>query len=85
MRLAFDKEKLVLSSRAPEQGEATISMRIAYGGPAIEIGFNPAFLSDALKVAGTPSVTLELKESNRPGIVKAGTDFLYVVMPVNLS
>lgn len=85
VRLAFDKERLVLSSRAPEQGEATISMRISYDGPPLEIGFNPAFLSDALKVVGAPSVTLELKEPNRPGVVKAGQEFLYVVMPVNLA
>ncbi len=85
VRLSFDKEKLVLSSRAPEQGEATISMRVSYGGPAMDIGFNPAFLSDALKAAGAPTVQVELKEANRPGILKAGQEFLYVVMPVNLS
>jgi len=84
VRLAFEKEKLVLSSRAPEQGEATISMRIEYSGPGMEIGFNPTFLSEALKVAGSPTVTVELKEANRPGVFKAG-EFLYVVMPVNLS
>jgi DNA polymerase-3 subunit beta len=85
VRLAFDKEKLVLSSRAPEQGEATISMRISYAAAPLEIGFNPTFLSDALKVTGTPTVQLEFKESNRPGIIRTGNDFLYVVMPVNLT
>jgi DNA polymerase III subunit beta len=85
VRLAFDKEKLVLSSRAPEQGEATISMRIDYQAAPMEIGFNPVFLSEALRVAGVPSIHLELKESNRPGVMKAGNDFMYVVMPVNLS
>ncbi len=85
VRLAFDKEKLVLSSRAPEQGEATISMRIDYREEPLVMGFNPTFLSDALRVVKTPTVTLELKESSRPGVLKAGTEFLYVVMPVNLS
>jgi DNA polymerase III subunit beta len=85
LRLAFEKERLILSSRAPEQGEATVSMRIQYDHPAMEIGFNPVFLVDALRVAGTPTVTLELKEANRPGVLRAGTGFLYVVMPVNLS
>lgn len=85
VRLAFDKEKLVLSSRAPEQGEATISMRINYAGPPMEIGFNPVFLGEALRVVGSPTVQLELKESNRPGVFKVGNEFLYVVMPVNLS
>jgi len=28
---------------------------------------------------------IELKAPNKPGLFKAGNDFLYVVMPVNLS
>ncbi len=84
VRLAFDNGVLVLSSRAPEQGEATISMRIDYKGEPLQIGFNPAFLADALRVVGTPTVQLELKESNRPGVLKAGPEFLYVIMPVSL-
>lgn len=85
VRLAFDNEKLVLSSRAPEQGEATVSMRVDYNQGPLEIGFNPVFLTDALRVAGSPTITVELKEANRPGIFRAGQSFLYVVMPVNLS
>jgi DNA polymerase-3 subunit beta len=84
VRLAFEKERLVLSSRAPEQGEATVSMRAEYNDEPLEVGFNPVFLTDALRVAGTPTVTMELKEPNRPGILRAGSGFLYVVMPVNL-
>ena len=51
---------------------------------AIEIGFNPVFLLDALKVCGD-TVTIEMKEPTKPGVLKSGPDFLYVVMPVSLS
>lgn len=85
VRLAFDAERLVLSSRAPEQGEATVSMRVDYKQSPVDIGFNPVFLTEALKVVGTPTVTIEMKEGNRPGVFRAGAGFLYVVMPVNLS
>ena len=44
-----------------------------------------AAASNALRVAGTPTVTIELKEANRPGLFRAGAGFLYVVMPVNLA
>jgi len=84
VQLSFEKGKLVLSSRAPEQGEATISVSIDYEEEPINIGFNPVFLTDALRVAKTPTVFIELKESNRPGAIKAGSGFLYVIMPVNL-
>lgn len=84
IRLAFDKGVLVLSSRAPEQGEATISMRIEYDGTPLQIGFNPAYLSDALRVVSARTVQLDLKEGNRPGVLRSGVEFLYVIMPVSL-
>lgn len=85
VRLSFESGKLILSSRAPEQGEATISMRAGYDGDKVDIGFNPNFLLDALRVAGVPTVNLELKETNRPGVLKTGNEFMYVVMPVSLA
>ncbi|NLX15110.1 MAG: DNA polymerase III subunit beta [Phycisphaerales bacterium] len=85
VRLSFTQDKLVLSSRAPEQGEATISMRAGYGGENVDIGFNPNFILDALRVVGTPTVNFEMKETNRPGVLKAGSEFMYVVMPVSLA
>tara|TARA_R110002073_G_scaffold118918_1_gene258414 strand:+ start:284515 stop:285684 length:1170 start_codon:yes stop_codon:yes gene_type:complete len=88
VRLAFtsDDKVLELSSRAPEMGEANIKVDlVSYDGDDIEIGFNPTFITDALKVIHDPEIMIELKASNKPGLFKAGNDFLYVVMPVNLS
>jgi len=88
VRMTFrGKDKtLELASRAPEMGEANVKVDLAgYDGDDIEIGFNPTFITDALKVLGEPQVILELKANNKPGIIKSGQDFLYVVMPVNLQ
>lgn len=85
IRMAFESGGLTLSSRAPEQGEATISLPVEYDGDAVEIGFNPLFLSDVLKVVGSDEIKFELKEATRPGVIKSGSHFLYVVMPVSLS
>jgi hypothetical protein len=30
-------------------------------------------------------VILELKAGNKPGLIRSGQDFVYVVMPVNLQ
>lgn len=87
VRLAFkgSSKSLEISSRAPEMGEARIGVDLtAYDGHDIEIGFNPTFITDALKVITDPEVIIELKAANKPGLVKSGGDFLYVVMPVNL-
>ncbi len=85
VRLSFSEDALTLSTRAPEQGEATITLPVSYRGEPTEIGFNPVFLSDVLRVAHTDSVMFAFKEANRPGIIKTGEDFIHVVMPVNLS
>ena len=86
VRMSFADSKLTLSSRAPEMGEATIDLDVPeYSGDPIEIGFNPQFILDALKVIADDQVQLELKSSNKAGVLKTGPDFVYVIMPVNLQ
>jgi DNA polymerase-3 subunit beta len=85
VRLAFTKKGLVLTSRSPESGEATINFPCKFEGADVEIGFNPIFLVDALRVVDTDEISLELTAPNRPGLLKAGPNFLYVIMPVNLQ
>ena len=85
IKLSIEKDKLVFSGRAPETGDAQVDMPISYKGEPIEIGFNPQFLIDALRVIKTPEFSLELGQSDTPGLIKSGTDFLYVLMPINLG
>ena len=85
VRLHFSKKGLVLTSRSPEAGEATINFPCKYEGSEVEIGFNPTVLTDALRVVDTDEITLELTAPNRPGLIKGGSNFQYVIMPVNLQ
>ena len=85
VRFAFANGSLTLTSRAPEQGEAEISLPVPYQGESIEIGFNPLYLLDVLRATSVDRITFAFKEANRPGVVRAGEDFTYVVMPVNLA
>ncbi len=85
VRLAFTDGTLTLSSRAPEQGEATIAIPVDYRGESIDIGFNPVFLTDALRVVHTEEVAFAFKDPNRPGVLKMSEEFLHVVMPVSLT
>jgi len=85
VRMAFSKKGLVLTSRSPEAGEATITFPCKFEGADIEIGFNPNFVTDALKVVDNDEISLELTAPNRPGLLKGGPNFLYVIMPVNLQ
>jgi DNA polymerase-3 subunit beta len=86
VRMCFSTTGLTLTSRAPEMGEAEISVELpSFVGDPIDIGFNPQYMLDALKVIDEDQVNLEFKAPNKPGIIKTGNNFVYVVMPVNLN
>ena len=85
VRLAFSEGELTLSSRAPEQGEATVSFPVEYAGEPMDIGFNPAFLMDVMRVVHADKIEFVMKQAERPGLVRLGENFVYVVMPVNLA
>ena len=85
VKLALSKESLVFTCRAPEMGDAEIAMGIEYKGEPIEIGFNPQFLVDALKIIREDSFELQLGQADRPGLIKSGANYMYIVMPVSLS
>ncbi len=86
VEMAFSPEGLTLTSRAPELGEAEINVELAgYEGEPVSIGFNPYYMLDALKVIPAEQVQIDMKASNKPGVLRTGNTFLYVVMPVNLQ
>ena len=86
VRFAFSSDGLLLTSRAPEMGEAEVNVEMPkYDGDGVEIGFNPTYILDALKVVDSSEVSIDLKAGNKPGVIRTGPDFLYVVMPVNLQ
>lgn len=86
VRMSFTKTGLVLSSRQADAGEATINFPCKFEGADIEVGFNPFFLTDALRVVNCDEVHFELTAPNRPGMLRAGSgEFIYVIMPVSLT
>lgn len=86
VRMSFSDDTLTLTSRTPEVGEAEIHLEASnYEGEPLEIGFNPRYITDMLKVVDGAEVMIELKAHNKPGILRTGNDFTYVIMPVNLQ
>jgi len=85
VKLSLKSDGLVFSGSSPEAGAAEVSMPVEYEGEAIDIGFNPQFLIDALRVIRTPQFEMELGQADRPGLIRSGNDLLYVLMPINLS
>ena len=58
----------------------------SYSGPEIAIGFNPRYILDVLTSVADSMVTLELKDTSSPVLIKAANfpSANFVVMPVNV-
>jgi DNA polymerase-3 subunit beta len=85
IKLTLSKNLLVFSGSSPEAGDARVDMNVDYSGESIEIGFNPQYLTDMLRVIPEQQFELHLGSADRPGLIKSGKDFLYVLMPINLG
>jgi len=82
--MAFSAGGLCLTSITPETGDAEIKIEVRYEGDDLKIGFNPQYILDALRVIEEPEIVLEFMDETKPGLLRAGKDFLYVLMPVTV-
>jgi DNA polymerase III subunit beta len=86
VQLDVARDLVTLRSRAADVGEAKVELAVAYDGPGERLGFNPAFLLDALKVMEPQAqVRFEFTSGKSPGKLTDGDDYVYVVMPIALE
>lgn len=82
IKVAIGEGVMVFSGRAPETGDAQVDMAIDYHGDPIDIGFDATYLIDGLKVIQEDQFSLEIADSERPVLIRAGDSFMYLVMPI---
>ena len=75
---------MTIEAHSPEEGEAAVELPVELEGEAIQIAFNPDYLIDPLKVLVAEQVVMEFRASNAPAVLKSGSDFVYVLMPVTI-
>ncbi len=85
VKIGLQRGRMIVEADTPEVGEARVELEVDYAGEALETGFNPDFLLDALKAIGKGPVQLEFKEPTTAAIMKSGQNFVYVVMPIRLA
>ena len=80
------KGKIAVTTNCPEVGELKDEIEVEYEGDPMEVGFNPQFILDALKVMDGEKVRVRLKDAQSSGLLlpEGNDNFLYVVMPVRL-
>jgi DNA polymerase-3 subunit beta len=79
----FEKSQLILQAQGPSTGRAKVPLAIEYDGPALDIQFDPTFLTEMLRTLGPEDpLTLELIDGVKPALFKSGSDYSYLVMPM---
>jgi DNA polymerase III subunit beta len=90
VRLSFAASTLRFSVETPDLGEAHEELEVDYGGEALEIGFNAAYLLEVLRFMPTDEVKLTFRAPERaatmvPVAADGGApDYLCLVMPLRL-
>jgi DNA polymerase-3 subunit beta len=82
VKFKFSGSALTLTATSPQRGEARAEMPATFKGTNAEIGFNPEFVLEGLKVSRRESIRLEFSEKGAPGRLSLNEDHDYVVMPV---
>jgi DNA polymerase-3 subunit beta len=94
VRLNLDPGELKITATNPEQEQAEEIIDVDYDGESLEIGFNVAYLIDALNAIDSQSVIFKLSDSNASALVhgmkKQNDETVedessqYVIMPMRL-
>ena len=85
VKFDFIKDKIIISSRSPNLGEAKEEISAEISGDNLTIGFNPGYIIDVLKILDTEEILFSLTEADKPGLIKSEGGYLYVVMPMQLN
>ena len=86
IRLNLQEKVLRVLANNPDQEEAEDEVEVDYSGESLEIGFNVAYLIDALGVLPTESARLHLTDADSSCLItpELGEACQYVVMPMRL-
>ncbi|MFH1046463.1 MAG: DNA polymerase III subunit beta [Candidatus Omnitrophota bacterium] len=85
IKIDLFKDKIIFSKNSPDMGEAKEEIDIEHKGEEFSVGFNPQYLLDALKSLKTQTVSLELTGPESPGIIRTQEEYIYIVLPMQLS
>ena len=86
VRIVLGADQLKIICTNSEQEEAEEELEVAYGGDALDIGFNITYLLDALANLSVETVRFAFGDANSSALVTmpGRDDFKYVVMPMRI-
>lgn len=88
VRFAGHGDRVVISARSEDRGEAKEEVPAISKNGEVEIAFNGRYIMDALQAMPTEGVVAEMTEPSRPAVIRpsdGGDDRFCVVMPMALG
>lgn len=89
VRLTFNADGVSLSAVTQDVGQANEDVDAKYEGSDMTVAFNPEFLIDGLEAVTGEEVELDSVDALKPATIRpaggAGSDHLYLLMPVRVS
>lgn len=87
IRIDLLKDRMIISKSTPELGEVKDQIDISYKGKEMSVGFNPHYLTDALKNISQEEIDIELEAPDKAGVIRtlAPQRYIYLVLPMQLS
>ena len=86
VKLAFDNDRVKLTVRNMEAGQAEEEVEIGYSDEPFEIGFNSRYLLDILSQVEGDLVEVHMADAAAPTLIRETEDSeaLYVLMPMRV-
>lgn len=77
----------IILSCVSQTGDAKEAIAAVVEGKELEIGFNPRYIIEALKVIEDAEINVEFTSSISPVVIKptTGNEYMYVVLPIKLK
>lgn len=87
IKLAFKKDKIVISSSSSQVGENTVEVDARLSGEENEIAFNARYLLDFFANINAKNMVFEMTGPLNPGVFKIEGDssFLHMIMPIRVQ
>jgi DNA polymerase III subunit beta len=86
IKFSIKKKKMVIEKETAYIGKASEEIDADFSGAEeIDIGFNPRYLIDVLKNLEEDEIVFEVTDPTKPGVIRRGAEYTYVVLPMQLA
>ena len=85
IKMDISKNRMAISKNTPYMGEVKEELSVVYKGRDISVGFNPGYIIEVLKNIDSNTVEFELADNDKPGVIRLGSEYVYVVLPMQIT